>query len=333
MGPADLHDVLDHLAMQEPPDLLVGLTKSDDAAVYRLNDRQAIIQTVDFFPPIVDDPYIFGAVAAANSMSDVYAMGGRVLLALNVAAFPGDFPRDAMCRIFQGGADKVAEAGGIIAGGHTVVDREPKYGLCVTGLVHPDRITIKGGLTPGQRLFLNKALGTGVITTAGKAGRAQAPHLEAAIQSMTRLNRGASEVVAEMGLQGCTDVTGFGLLGHGTEMVLASACGLRLRADAVPLLPGAMDCAESGNFAGGMGRNRKYVEGLAQDGKLALRIGAGIPAELVGLLYDSETSGGLLFSAPAERTQEVRERFAARGEPVWEIGEVIPEPTIEILWE
>jgi selenide,water dikinase len=138
--------------------------------------------------------------------------------------------------------------------------------------------------------------------------------------------------MAEMGIRGCTDVTGFGLLGHGTEMVLASACGLRLRADAVPLLPGAMDCAESGDFAGGMGRNKKYVEGLAQDGKLALRIGAGIPAELVGLLYDSETSGGLLFSAPAERAQEVRQRFAAKGEPVWEIGEVIAEPTIEILW-
>lgn len=331
MGPADLHDVLNRLVTQEHPDLLVGLTKSDDGAVYRLNDRQALVQTVDFFPPIVDDPYIFGAVAAANAMSDVYAMGGRVLLALNVAAFPGEFPRDAMRRIFQGGADKVAEAGGIIAGGHTVVDKEPKYGLCVTGLVRPDRITIKGGFKPGQRLFLSKSLGTGVITTAGKAGRAQAPHVEAAIQSMTRLNRGASEVVSEMGIRGCTDVTGFGLLGHGAEMVLASGCGLRLRADAVPLLPGAMDCAESGNFAGGMGRNRKYVEGLAQDGKLALQIGAGIPAELLGLLYDSETSGGLLFSAPAERAQEVRERFAARGERVWEIGEVIPEPTIEIL--
>jgi len=331
MGPADLHDVLNRLVTREHPDLLVGLTKSDDAAVYRLNDRQAIVQTLDFFPPIVDDPYIFGAVAAANAMSDVYAMGGRVLLALNVAAFPRDFPQDAMRRILQGGADKVAEAGGIIAGGHTVVDKEPKYGLCVTGLVRPDRITIKGGLKPGQRLFLNKSLGTGVITTAAKAGRAQAPHLEAAIRSMTRLNRAASEVVSEMGVRGCTDVTGFGLLGHGCEVVLASGCGLRLRADAVPLLPGAMDCAESGNFAGGMGRNKKYAEGLAQDGKLALRVGAGIPAELVSLLYDSETSGGLLFSAPAERVQEVRERFAAKGEPVWEIGEVIPEPTIEIL--
>ncbi len=331
MGPADLHDVLDHLATQEHPDLLVGLTKSDDAAVYRLNDRQAIIQTVDFFPPIVDDPYIYGAVAAANSMSDVYAMGGRVLLALNVAGFPREFPRDVMRQIFQGGADKVAEAGGIIAGGHTVVDKEPKYGLCVTGLVHPDRITIKGRLRPDHRLFLSKPLGTGVIATAGKAERVGAFHLDAAIRSMTRLNRGASEVISEVGIQGCTDVTGFGLLGHGCEMVLASECGFRLRAEAVPLLPGALGYAESGNFAGGMGRNKRYVEGLAQDGTLALRIAPGISADLVGLLYDSETSGGLLFSAPAERAQEVRERFAAKGEPVWEIGEVIPERAIEIV--
>jgi selenide,water dikinase len=321
---------MDHLVKQEHPDLLVGLTKSDDAAVYRLNDRQAIIQTVDFFPPIVDDPYIYGAVAAANSMSDVYAMGGRVLLALNVAGFPRDFPPTAIRQIFQGGADKVAEAGGVIAGGHTVVDREPKYGLCVTGLVHPDRITIKGGLRPSHRLFLSKPLGTGVIATAGKAERAEASHMEAAIQSMTRLNRGASEVLSEMSIQGCTDVTGFGLLGHGCEMVLASGCGFRLRAEAVPLLPGAMGYAESGNFAGGMGRNRKYIEGLAQDGRLTLRIASGISGDLVGLLYDSETSGGLLFSAPAERAQEVRERFAAKGEPVWEIGEVVPEQAIEI---
>jgi len=322
---------VDHLTKHEHPDLLVGLTKSDDAAVYRLNDRQAIIQTVDFFPPIVDDPYAYGAVAAANSMSDVYAMGGQVLLALNVAGFPKEFPRSAIRQIFQGGADKVAEAGGVIAGGHTVVDKEPKYGLCVTGLVHPDRVTIKGGLRPGHRLFLSKPLGTGVIATAGKAERVQAAHLEAAIQSMTRLNRGAAEVLAEMEIRGCTDVTGFGLLGHGGEMALASGCGFRLRAEAVPLLPGAMSYAEGGFFAGGMGRNRSFLEGLAKEGKLALRIASGLSTEQVGLLCDSETSGGLLFSAPAERAQEIRDRFAAKGEPVWEIGEVIADQAIEVV--
>ena len=322
---------MDHLAKHEHPDLLVGLTRSDDAAVYRLNDRQAIIQTVDFFPPIVDDPYTYGAVAAANAMSDVYAMGGQVLLALNVAGFPREFPRDAIRLIFQGGADKVAEAGAVIAGGHTVVDKEPKYGLCVTGLVHPDRITIKGGLTPGHRLFLSKPLGTGVIATAGKAERAQASHLEAAIQSMTRLNRGAADVMSAFGVRGCTDITGFGMLGHGAEMALASGCGFRLRAEAVPLLPGAMRYAEDGHFAGGMGRNRTFVESLSRDGKLALRIAQALSKPLVELFFDSETSGGLLFSAPWEKARGVQDRFAAKGEPVWEIGEVISERAIEIV--
>jgi selenide, water dikinase len=318
------------LTKQHHPDLLVGLERSDDAAVYRLNEQQAIIQTVDFFPPIVDDPYTYGAVAAANSMSDVYAMGGQVLLALNVAGFPREFPRSAITRIFQGGADKVAEAGAVIAGGHTVVDKEPKYGLCVTGLVHPGRVTIKGGLVPGHRLFLSKPLGTGVIATAGKAERAKAADMEAAIQSMTRLNRGAAEVLSEIGIAGCTDITGFGLLGHASEMVQASQCGVRIRAFAVPLLPGALDYAAGGNFAGGLGRNRSYLEGLAQEGKVALRIAPSLTADQVGLLYDSETSGGLLFSAAAERAQYVRDRFAQRREVVWEIGEVIPEQAIEI---
>ncbi len=331
MGPADLHDVLGHLAKQEHPDLLVGLARSDDAAVYRLNDRQAIIQTVDFFPPIVDDPYTYGAVAAVNSMSDVYAMGGQVLLALNVAGFPQEFPRSAIRQIFQGGADKVAEAGAVIAGGHTVVDKEPKYGLCVTGLVHPDRVTIKGGLMPGHRFFLSKPLGTGVIATAGKLARVEAPHLEAAIQSMTRLNRGAAEVLSEMRIRGCTDVSGFGLMGHGSEMALASRCGFRIRAEAVPLLPGAMGYAQNGHFAGGMGRNRTYLQELAQEGKLAVRVASHILTTQLELLYDSETSGGLLFSAPADRAQEVHDRFGARGEPVWEIGEVIAEMAIEVV--
>ena len=309
----------------------MGLDRSDDAAVYRLNDQQAVIQTVDFFPPIVDDPYLYGAVAAANSMSDVYAMGGRVLLALNVAGFPREFSRDAMRHIFQGGADKVAEAGGVIGGGHTVVDREPKYGLCVTGLVHPDSVMIKGGLVPGHRLFLSKPLGTGVIATAGKAEKAEASDLEGAIQSMIRLNRGASSVLAELGIAGCTDITGFGLLGHAGEMVLASGCGIRLRAEAVPLLPGALRYAEQGLFAGGLGRNRKYLEGLARDGKLPLRIRPSLAAEVISLLFDSETSGGLLFSAPAEREEMVRQGFKAKDEAVWEIGDVIPTLAIEVV--
>jgi selenide,water dikinase len=307
------------------------LDRSDDAAVYRLNDQQAVIQTVDFFPPIVDDPYVYGLVAAANSMSDVYAMGGRVLLALNVAGFPKEFPREAIARIFQGGADKVAEAGAVIAGGHTVVDKEPKYGLAVTGLVHPDRVMIKGGLRPGHRLFLSKPLGTGVIATAGKGARVASAHMDGAIQSMTRLNRGAAEVLSDLDVRGCTDITGFGFLGHGSEMVLASGCGFRVRAEAVPLLAGAAQYAEQGLFAGGLGRNRKFLMGMAERGALALRIAPTVPAVLVDLLFDSETSGGLLFSAPAEAAQDLAGRFAAKGETLWEIGEVVPEIAIEVV--
>jgi len=330
MGPADLQAILDRLRLTSHPDLLVGLAKSDDAAVYRLNDRQAIIQTVDFFPPIVDDPYTFGAVAAANSMSDVYAMGGRVLLALSVAGFPREFPGEVLARIFQGGADKLAEAGAVLAGGHTVVDREPKYGLCVTGLVAPERMMVKGGLAPGDRLFLSKPLGTGVIATAHKPGRAAAADVEGATRSMLRLNRGAAEILTGLEVRGCTDITGFGLLGHLAEMARASGCGLRLQAEAVPLLPGALAYAGEGFFAGGMGRNRKFLEALSERGELPLRIAPGLPPERVGLLFDSETSGGLCFSVPPGRSAELQAAFAAAGEPLWEIGLVVAPPGLVV---
>src|SRR2546422_6094876 len=199
MGPGDLQDVLGELKEHRHPDLLVGLGQSDDAAVYRVTDEVAIVETVDFFPPIVDDPYVYGAIAAVNAMSDVYAMGGEVLFALNVAGFPREMPKQIIAAIFHGGADKVREAGGVIAGGHTVVDPEPKYGLCVTGRVHPDRIFIKGGLRPGDRLFLSKPLGTGVITTAAKDGAALPAVLEGAVKSMLRLNRVAARVAREHG--------------------------------------------------------------------------------------------------------------------------------------
>src|SRR5213596_3262005 len=211
MGPGDLQDVLGGLTRHEHADLLVGLAHSDDAAVYRITDEVAIVETVDFFPPIVDDPYTYGAIAAANSMSDVYAMGGEVLFALNVAGFPRELPKEIIAAVFRGGADKVREAGGVIAGGHTVVDAEPKYGLCVTGRVHPDRILIKGGLRSGDRLFLSKPLGTGVITTAAKDNPASLAVLQGAVASMLRLNRVAAEVAREAGARGATDITGFGL--------------------------------------------------------------------------------------------------------------------------
>jgi selenide,water dikinase len=321
--------VLSGLGRHAHPDLLVGLERRDDAAVYRVSDEFAIVETVDFFPPIVDDPYVYGAIAAANAMSDVYAMGGQVLFALNVAGFPRDFPKEVIAAIFRGGAEKVSEAGGVVAGGHTVVDAEPKYGLCVTGRVHPRRILIKGALRPGERLFLSKPLGTGVIATAAKEDACPAPVLEAAVRSMLRLNRVAAEVAQELEVRAATDITGFGLLGHGAEMVEASGAGLRIRASKLPLLDGALTLAEKGHWSGGMKRNRRHLDStLGSQGRLHLD--PSLAPALASLLFESETSGGLLFSIPPDRARRVVERFAQRGESCWEIGEVTLEPVIAV---
>jgi selenide,water dikinase len=330
MGPGDLQDVLGGLRQEEHADLLVGLGKSDDAAVYRVSDDVAIVETVDFFPPIVDDPYLYGAIAAANAMSDVYAMGGRVLFALNVAGFPRELPKDIIAAVFRGGADKVREAGGVIAGGHTVVDAEPKYGLCVTGRVDPRRLLLKGGLRVGQRLFLSKPLGTGVIATAAKSDKCSAEVLDGAVQSMLRLNRAAALVAQEAGASGATDITGFGLLGHAGEMVEASGTGITIRSRDLPLLPGARALADQGTFSGGMSRNRRHVEEtFGASGRLS--IDPSVPETLIKLLCESETSGGLLFAVDPERAVAVREGFARLGEPVWEIGVVTPEPRLALV--
>lgn len=329
MGPGELHDVLTDLRHNSHPDLLVGLARSDDAAVYRISDEVAIVETVDFFPPVVDDPYTYGAIAAANAMSDVYAMGGQVLFALNVAGFPRDFPKEVITQIFSGGAAKVAEAGGVVAGGHTVVDTEPKYGLCVTGRVHPQRIFIKGGLRVGDRLFLSKPLGTGVIATAAKEDACGPDVLQGAVQSMLRLNRVAAEVLQPLEVRGATDITGFGLLGHGGEMVEASGAGLLMEASRLPVLDGALALAEKGHLSGGMKRNRRYLEStLGARGHLM--IDPDLSPGLISLLFESETSGGLLFSVAPERADRVIEGFRKRGEICWEIGLVTAEPAIRV---
>lgn len=330
MAPGDLQEVLAVLKPEDHrhhSDLLVGLGRADDAAVYRIGPDLAIVETVDFFPPVVDDAYTWGAVAAANAMSDVYAMGGQVMFALAVAGFPRELPKAIIAEVFRGGAEKVAEAGGVIAGGHTVIDNEPKYGLCVTGRVHPDRILIKGGLRPGDRLLLSKPLGTGVITTAGKDGKASAEVLAGAVQSMLRLNRAAAEVAAECGVRGATDITGFGLLGHAGEMVEASGAGLLIAASRLPLLPGALALAEDGNFSGGMKRNRRHVESVFGS---RLTIAADLPAALAGLLFESETSGGLLFSVGQDRVSRAMDGFTRRGESCWEVGEVVAQPVLRV---
>ena len=297
------------------PDLLIGIDAPDDAAVYRISDELAIVQTVDFFPPVVDDPYTFGAVAAANAMSDVYAMGGEVLLALQIAGFPDDQPLEVLAEIFRGGAEKVAEAGGVIAGGHTVIDAEPKYGLCVTGTVRPDAILRKGGAQPGDVLLLTKALGTGIVLTAARADACAPEHLQATVDSMLQLNRHPAHLAVEAGVHACTDVTGFGLLGHAEEMANAGSIRFVIDATQARALPGALDYARAGQITGGASRNR---EGLA--GKVTVT--KDIDEAVEHLLFDAQTSGGLLLAVPPERVDTLAAALEADGFLAARIGRV-----------
>ena len=306
------------------PNLLVGLGSPDDAAVYRLNDEQALIQTVDFFTPIVDTPYEYGAIAAANALSDVYAMGGEVLFALNIAALPPDLPTDMMAEILRGGADVVRSVGAAIAGGHTIQDKEPKYGLAVTGLVHPDRILTKGGARPGDALVLTKPLGTGTITTALKRGQVDPAHLDAAIASMMRLNRAASQAAQAAGARSATDITGFGLIGHASEMAEAAGVRFRIRFDALPWLPGALGYAEAWVFAGGAHNNHAFYNPLVTYTRPVLDWQE-------TLLHDPQTSGGLLVAVAPERVDVFLAFCAERDQPAWVIGDVVEGAGIEVV--
>lgn len=308
----------------EYPRLEVGLGAVDDAAVYRLNDEQALIQTTDFFTPIVDTPYEYGAIAAANALSDVYAMGGEVLFALNIAAFPADLSVEILAEILRGGADVVRSVGAPIAGGHTIRDQEPKYGLVVTGLVHPDRVFRKGGARPGDVLVLTKPLGTGTITTALKQGKAEEEHVAAAIASMMRVNRVAAQVAQANGVRGATDVTGFGLIGHAVEMAQGAGVRFRLSFEALPWLPGAVQYAAAWIFPGGAHDNHAYYQRFVT----STRPLAGWQENL---LYDPQTSGGLLLAVPAEHKERYLEQSAARDQSAWLIGEVVEGEGIEIV--
>ncbi len=332
MGPGDLAHVLRHLTSQErPPELLVGLHVADDAAVWRLDSRRALVQTVDFFTPIVDDPYTYGAIAAANSLSDVYAMGGEPFLALAIAAFPAGLPKEILAEIFRGGAEKAAEAGVVIAGGHTVTDDEPKYGLCVTGMVDPERVWTKAGARPGDLAFLTKPLGTGVITTALKKEQARQEHVDAAVAWMLRLNREAARILARFPqVRACTDITGFGLLGHGYEMAAAGGVGLEIEAAAVPFMDGALDYAAADLLPGGAERNQQYLEEVDGSGEPRVRIAQGVPAPRAALLFDPQTSGGLLFAAPADSAGEIEAAFRAAGVPLWQIGRVVAGHGVQV---
>ena len=295
------------------PDLLVGLGSPDDAAVWRLDDDRAIVVTTDFFTPIVDDPYSYGAIAAANSMSDVYAMGGKPFLALNIAALPEDLPADVISAILRGGAEKAHEAGVVIAGGHTIKDREPKYGLVVLGFVDPRKMLRKSGLKDGDRLVLTKPLGFGLTTTALKQGIAEPADIAEVTSWMTRLNRVAGELAVEFQLSAGTDITGFGLLGHASEMAEASGTALEIQFGSVPFLDAAARYAQKKAFAAGLHDNRSYFGPRVQ-------FSASVDEVSQMMLFDPQTSGGLLLGVPADRLERFMQRARQSKQAAWVIG-------------
>ncbi len=305
------------------PNLLAGLEPPDDAAAYRVSDDLAILGTLDFFPPLVDDPVAYGEIAAANALSDVFAMGGRVLFALSIAAFPEDFPKAALAAVFEAAAGKVREAGGILAGGHTIRDPEPKYGLAVIGAAHPDRLFRKGGARPGDALLLTKRLGTGLLVSGRRQGLTGDADLAAAIAQMRTLNRAASEVLARHGIRGATDVTGFGLLGHGLEMARASGARLAFDAATLPALDGATALASAGLETDGAGHNRRFTAP-------SLSIADGVNPAAVALAHDPQTSGGLLAAIPADRLTAVEADLVAAGVDAWRVGRVETGEGVEL---
>ena len=310
-----LRPIKDVFSAASYPDLLIGLREPDDAAVWRLDEDRALVVTTDFFTPVVDDAYDYGAIAAANSMSDVYAMGGKPFLALNVAALPDNLPNEISSEIMRGGAEKAREAGVVIAGGHTVKDKEPKFGLVVIGFVDPRKMLSKGGLKVGDALVLTKPLGFGVTTTALKRGQVDANDLLEAVNWMKRLNKEASQLAVEFGLRGGTDITGYSLLGHGLEMANASGVSLKMEFAKIPLISCARKYAEKGCFAGGAFDNKSHFESQ-------VKFAESIDEENQMLLFDPQTSGGLLLGVPQENLESFIARAEELRQPVWVIGRV-----------
>ena len=337
LSPSILESILKRLPKQIDPNVLVGFETSDDAAVYRLTDDLAIVQTVDFFTPIVDDPALFGQVAATNSLSDVYAMGGRPISALTIVAFPASRPAEILEEILRGGLEKMTEANCTVVGGHSIRDEEPKFGYAVTGLIHPGKIWRNVGARPGDTLILTKPLGTGVISTALKQERAKPEWVTASTASMTRLNRDAADALHEIDdaagsqngaqrpVHAVTDVTGFALLGHGREMALGTNVSLKIDHTRIAYLPGAIEAARGGFLSGGLANNREFLEGC-------VGFAPSVPEEFRALLFDPQTSGGLLASvAPGAAAQAVA-ALERRGISARIIGEVVPKrsPLVEV---
>ena len=288
VGAGVLSQLLEGIRVHSDSNLLVGFDKSDDASVYRISDELALVQTVDFFPPIADDPYTFGAIAATNALSDVYAMGGEPKLALNIMAVPADMPKEVVHEILRGGYDKVYEAGALITGGHSILDPEPKYGLAVTGFVHPDRVLTNSGARPGDVLLFTKPIGIGILTTAAKAELAEASTMAKALKLMTTLNKSARDAMVKYRVHACTDVTGFGLLGHTCEMAQGSDVQITLRTGDMDLIGESLEFARMGLLPEGMYRNRQFAEKYVDGGAVELAV--------QDMLYDPQTSGGLLIA-------------------------------------
>ncbi|MGG6311711.1 selenide, water dikinase SelD [Paenibacillus macerans] len=328
IGPADLMQVIRSLPPAVPnPDLLVGLDTSDDAGVYRLSDELALVQTVDFFTPIVDDPYSFGQIAAANALSDIYAMGGKPLTVLNIVAFPiSTLDKSILADILRGAADKVREAGATLVGGHSIDDKEPKFGLAVTGLVHPDKVRTNAGAKPGDRLILTKPIGVGIMTTSIKKDQLSAEETSRVTSVMATLNKTAAEVMEPYDVRACTDVTGFGLMGHALEMAKGSGTGITIRHTAVPVLPRVRELAEQGFVPGGTKNNFAHVEAditfpasLDQTGRY--------------ILCDAVTSGGLLISVNPEQSERLLAALREAGVEASLIGEVTAQNAGHIVVE
>jgi selenide,water dikinase len=331
-----LDKVLGKLARQHDPNVLVGFDHADDAGVYQIGPSVALVQTVDFFTPIVDDPFLFGQIAATNSLSDVYAMGGRPLTALALVCFPEKADIEILGRILEGGLAKMIEAGCTVIGGHSIRDEETKFGYAVTGTIDPGRVLKNGGAKPGDQLLLTKALGTGVISTALKKNAAQKAWIDGAVESMTTLNQVAAQVVTARDasamkrngfpVHAMTDITGFGLIGHMREMALASEnTTLRIYANRIPLLAGALDCARAGHIPGGLKANREFAE-------CTVEYQGQVPEELKALLFDPQTAGGLLLSAARESAAEIAQELRDRRVTAALIGEVLERtgPLIEV---
>ena len=316
VGAGVLAQLLEGIRVHHDPNLLVGFDKSDDASVYRISDELALVQTVDFFPPIADDPYLFGQIAATNALSDVYAMGGEPKLCLNIMAVSESMPKEAVHQMLRGGYDKVYEAGALITGGHSILDDEPKYGLCVTGFVHPEKMLTNSGARPGDVLLLTKPIGLGVLTTAQKADMLSPEGLALAHRLMTTLNKSARDAMVKYEVHACTDVTGFGLLGHGYEMAQGSDVSMTIHVDAVDLIPEAVELARIGILPAGMYRNRTFAEpGVdAGDTELARQ----------DLMYDPQTAGGLLIAAAPQDADALLEELRGCVPSAQRIGTVEP---------